>query len=115
MYASLEEMKDKIIAVLKPELQATDPNFNEDLLAAKAQQTLEEAQVIRNYAQTNYSEGTILADMSTALPVFINVTRYDYNKIGAEGQSQYSGDGENLHYIDRGKMWNSWIPLARVQ
>ena len=115
MYASLEEMKDKIISVLKPELQATDPNFKEDLLVAKAQQTLEEAQVIRNYARTNYSETTILADMSNALPVFINVTRYDYNKIGAEGQSQYSGDGENLHYIDRGKMWNGWIPLARVQ
>jgi hypothetical protein len=115
MYASIQDMKNRIIEVLEPELQATDPNYNADLLEAKADQTLEEAQVIRNYAQVGYSEQTILADMSTGLPVFINVTRYDYNKIGAEGQSQYSGDGESLHYLDRGKMWNGWMPLARIQ
>lgn len=112
---TIEDMKNRIIAVLEPELEVTDPNYNADLLSAKAGQVLDEAQVIRNYAQTNYSEVTILADMEKGLPVFINVTRYDYNKIGAEGQSQYSGDGESLHYLDRGKMWNGWMPLARVQ
>lgn len=114
MYASIEEIKQHIIEVLTPELELTDKNFSEPLLAMKAQQTLDEAQVIRGYAQSGYSETTIINDMSGGVPVFINVTRYAYNKVGAEGQTQYSGDGESIHYIDAGKIWYGWKPLSRV-
>lgn len=114
MYASIEEIKEHIVDVLKPELTITDPNFNEDLLEAKVSQVLDEAQAIKRYADVGYSERMILSDMSNGVPIFTAVSRYDYNQIGAEGQTQYSGDGESIHYVERGKLWYGWNPIARI-
>lgn len=114
MYASIGEIKNRIMNVLRPELTRTDPNYNEDLLSAKVDQVLDEAQSIRRYAETGYSEATIINDLANGIPIFTAVSRYDYNQIGAEGQTQYSGDGESIHYVERGKLWYGWNPLARI-
>ena len=42
------------------------------------------------------------------------IALYDYTKIGAEGQSQYSADGESIHYLDRNKMFAGILPIART-
>ena len=99
---------------LTAELQITDPDFNADLLAVKVENVLDEAQTIRGYGKVGYSEAMIIADMSDGVPVFLSVSRFDYNQTGAEGQTKYSADGESITYMNREKLWYGWLPLARM-
>ena len=41
------------------------------------------------------------------------VARYDYNKVGAEGQSVYSADGTRIEYIKRDSLFNGVYPISR--
>ena len=114
MYTTIGDIKNKIIDTLTAELQITDPNFNADLLEVKVDNVLDEAQTIRGYDKIGYSDALIVADMTNGIPIFISVSRYDYNQIGAEGQTQYTGDGETIRYIERDKMWRGWTAIARI-
>ena len=42
-----------------------------------------------------------------------DVARYDYNKVGAEGQSSYSADGTKIDYIDRNSLFYGVYPISR--
>ena len=109
---TLEEIENTIIERLEAELSVTDPNYSHDLLEVKVKSVLDEAQTIRGY--TNYPQEFIEEDMTKGIPIFMRVSQYDYEKIGASGQTQYSADGENIQYQDRSKLWYGWIPLARI-
>ena len=109
-----DEMKNYIISVLAPELRVTDGNkFSEELLSIKVELVLSEARTKRRYPE-GYSEASILADMEPYLATFANVARYDYQKLGAEAMSNYTGDGTTMNYISRDKLWGTWIPISRV-
>ena len=40
------------------------------------------------------------------------IAMYDYNQVGAEGQTQYSQDGVSVHYVDRNSLFYGVLPIA---
>ena len=105
-------MIESIIDELTIELQ-TEADFNADILALKVRNAYREVKQSRNYPKS-YTEETISADMESYYSNVKELALYDYNKVGAEGQTQYSADGESIHYVDRNKMFVGVLPIART-
>lgn len=105
-------MIESIIDELTIELQ-TEADFNADILALKVRNAYREVKQARNYPKS-YTEETISEDMENYYSNVKELALYDYNKVGAEGQTQYSADGESIHYVDRNKMFAGVLPIART-
>lgn len=105
-------MIESIIDELTIELQ-TEADFNADILALKVRNAYREVKQARNYPKS-YTEESISADMENYYSNVKDLALYDYNKVGAEGQTQYSADGESIHYVDRNKMFTGVLPIART-
>ena len=105
-------MIESIISDLKIELQ-NETDFNADILALKVNNAYREVKQARNYPKS-YSEDMVIADMENYYSNVKNLAMYDYNKIGAEGQTQYSADGESIHYVERNKLFVGVLPIART-
>lgn len=105
-------MKKSIIDELTIELQ-NETDFNASILTLKVNNAYREVKQARNYPKS-YTEEMITEDMMNYYSNVKAIAMYDYNKVGAEGQTQYSADGESIHYVDRNKMFAGIIPIART-
>ena len=105
-------MIQDIIDELTIELQ-NEVDFNSDILALKVNNAYREVKQARNYP-TSYTESMITSDMDNFYTNVKAIALYDYSKLGAEGQTQYSADGESIHYVDRNKLFTGIIPIART-
>lgn len=101
-----------IIAELTIELK-NESDFDAEILSVKVRNAVREVKAARNYPST-YTNEMINADLTNYFSNIREIALYDYSKIGAEGQSQYSGDGESIHYLDRNKLFIGVLPIARV-
>ena len=108
----MTNIETSIISELTIELRK-EVDFDADILALKVSNAYREVRTARNYP-SYYSEESITADMMNYYSNIRAIAMYDYNKIGAEGQTQYSADGESIHYVDRSKLFNGVIPIART-
>ena len=102
MIMTKNEMLDEIFENLKVEIDADDSQsdkVNEPLLRLKIEGAYRDVKRARNYPSyyTNIEA----------------VARYDYNKVGAEGQSIYSADGTRIEYINRDSLFNGVYPISR--
>ena len=88
------------------DLSANGETVDTNVLAVKVHSVVRELLFIKNYAATNMTE--------RYYPQCMSVARYDYNMIGAEGESQHNENGINRHYVDRQKLWSGVIPFAKV-
>ena len=105
-------MIENIIEELTTELQ-NEVDFNVDILRLKVNNAYREVKQARNYP-SSYSDSMKEADMENFYTNIKAIALYDYNKVGAEGQTQYSADGESIHYVDRNKMFAGILPIART-
>lgn len=110
MTAGLEQ---EIFADLSTELSVSDENFNETLLLSKVRNAMREVKRARNYPKT-YSDSQIEQDMYDYFSNIRNIALYDYNQIGAEGQSSSGENGTSRSYIDRDKYFSGICPFVRV-
>lgn len=111
---TIEEMKAEIITDLTTELMVTDADlFNLPLLTSKVNNAVMEVKMARKYPKS-YTEQMVENDMERFYSVIRNLAMYDYNQIGAEGQTSYSGDGNTIHYVDRKEMFAQVLPLAVI-
>ena len=109
---TIEDMKAEIITDLTTELMVTDGDlFNLPLLTSKVNNAVKEVMAARKYPKS-YSDGRIEDDLVKYYSQIRNLALYDYNQSGAEGQTSYSGDGNNIHYVDRKEMFAQIIPIA---
>ena len=105
-------MIEDIIEELKTELQETEgEKFNETLLTSKVKGAYREVMAARKYP-ASYSEAAIERDMDNYYSQVRSVALFDYNQIGAEGQTQYSQDGVSVHYVDRNSLFYGVLPIA---
>lgn len=103
---------EDIIEDLTEELNMTEgKQFNDTLLQSKVNAAYREVKLARKYPST-YSDIVIESDMENYYPVIRAISLYDYNQIGAEGQTQYSADGTSIHYVDRDKLFKDVVPIA---
>lgn len=108
-------MNEGLIAEIKEELKIElreEPNLDEELLTVKIRGAYREVQSSLRY-DSSMSEAAIESDMANYFSQIKAIALYDYNKIGAEGQKNYSADGENITYEDRNKLFYGIIPKAR--
>lgn len=109
------EMLDEIFENLKVEINADDSQsdkVNEPLLRLKVEGAYRDVKRARNYP-SHYAEGRVENDMLNYYSNIESVARYDYNKIGAEGQSTYSADGTSIQYLSRDSLFRGVYPISR--
>lgn len=109
MAVSLEQ---EIVADLTAELSITDENFNENLLLSKVRNALREVKKARKYP-SYYTESQIDKDMYDYYSNIRNIALYDYNLIGAEGQTASNENGTSRSYEDRDKYFSGIISLSK--
>lgn len=111
---TIEEMKAEILTDLTTELMVDDADlFNLPLLTSKVNNAVMEVKTARKYPKS-YTEEMIVSDLTTFYSNIRNLALYDYNQSGAEGQTSYSGDGNNIHYVDREKYFYGVLPISGV-
>lgn len=107
---TVAEMKAEIIRELTIELKGE--NVDADMLSVKVDSAIRDVRTARNYP-SDYTVMMIEADLVKYFSQIKSIALFDYNQIGAEGQTQYSADGESIHYVDRNKLFSGVIPIAR--
>ena len=105
-------MIEEIIEELTTELRETEgERFNETLLRSKVKSAYRAVQTARKYPKS-YTEAMIERDMENYYSQVKDIAMFDFNQIGAEGQTQYSQDGVSVHYVDRDKLFYGILPIA---
>lgn len=105
-------MINDIISSLRAELEVTEgERFNPVLLESKVNNAYREVRTARKYP-VSYTEAYIERDMENYYSQVRSIALFDYNQIGAEGQTQYSQDGVSVHYVDRDKLFSGVLPIA---
>ena len=104
------EIKDDLAA----ELTGSGQTVLTDVLGVKVKAVVRELLTIRNYEFSGMTDGEIEADINRYYTQCMNVARYDYNQLGAEGEQSHNENGISRQYIDRGKLWGGVVPFAKV-
>ena len=108
---TINDIRLNLIESLTPYLKKTDKMFDEDILSSIVDGVLLEAESLRRYP-SYYTDEQKAADMAKGLSVFRNVALSRYNKVGVEFQSSHSEGEVSDKYVDFGKEWSGWLPLA---
>lgn len=105
-------MKEEIIEDLKSELSITEGDkFNLSLLTSKVNGAYRAVKTARKYP-ASYTEAMIEKDMEKYYTQVRDIALYDYNQVGAEGQTQFTQDGVTVHYLERDKLFYGVLPIA---
>ena len=99
---------------LAAELTGSGVEVLTSVLAVKVKAVVRELLNIRNYEQSGMTEWEIKEDINRYYTQCMNVARYDYNQLGAEGEDTHSENGISRKYIERGKLWSGVVPFAKV-
>ena len=110
---SIAEMTEEIVNELKVEFQNT-PEYSEAILRNKIKSVIRELRMKRNYIASGLSEDEIEADMECYYSVILNVARYDYNQMGAEGEVTHSENGILRTYESRDSLWKGVHAFVKV-
>lgn len=106
-------LEQEIIAELTIELQG-EPTFNADILAIKVRNAIRELKMKRNYSATSFSETDIEKDLYNYYSTIVNVARYDYNQLGAEGESSHSENSVSRSWVDRDDLFRGVHAFVKV-
>ena len=99
---------------LAAELTGSGADVLTDVLAVKVKAVVRELLNIRNYENSGMTDTEIEQDINRYYTQCMNVARYDYNQLGAEGEDSHTENGISRKYIDRGKLWSGAVPFAKV-
>ena len=78
-----------------------EETFKQEILAVKVKLAVKEVMSKRNYKATSWTEKQILEDLGNYYATISNIARYDYNQLGAEGESAHSENGVSRTYVNR--------------
>ena len=106
-------IEQEIIAELSIELQG-EPTFNANILAVKVRNAIREVKMKRNYAATSYTESQIVKDLYNYYSTIINVARYDYNQLGAEGEQSHSENSVSRSWVSRDDLFKGVHSFVKV-
>lgn len=107
-------VKEDVFEKLKKEILEAEGQVNETLLEIKVEGAYEDVKMARDYP-SSYSEEYIIKDMERYYSAILNIARFDYGNIGAEGQSSYSADGTSIHYLNRDRYFKGVYPIGEIQ
>lgn len=107
---TITELADGIIEQLTTELNMEEA-FNADLLEMRVNAAITEVRNKRRYP-SNYTDEMIASDLSQFQANIANLALFDYNMVGAQGESSHGENGVSRTYIDRRRLFSGIVPLA---
>ena len=99
---------------LTAELEGSGVDVLTNVLSVKIKAVVRELLNIRNYEHSGMTDAEIETDINRYYTQCMNVVRYDYNQLGAEGEESHNENGISRKYIDRNKLWSGAVPFAKV-
>ena len=99
---------------LAAEISGSGNEVLTSVLAIKVKAVVRELLSIRNYDNSGMTDWEIEQDINRYYTQCMNVARYDYNQLGAEGEDSHTENGISRKYVDRAKLWGGVIPFAKV-
>lgn len=105
-------LENDLLEDLTAELSITDTEFNQALIIPKIKNAIREVKRARNYPK-HYTESAIVEDLENYYSNIRNIALYDFNMIGAEGQTSMGENGISRSFVDRDKLFSGIIPLSR--
>ncbi len=108
---NLEELADALLADLSEELN-NEPTFNAVALKKKIGSAIREVRRLRSYPST-YTLSQVESDLQSYYSSIRNIALYDYNLIGAEGESNHNENGINRSFVDRKTLFHGIMPIAK--
>lgn len=105
-------MINAIIEDLKTELGLENDN-DISVLKVKVNNAYKTVKNARNY-QSCHTDDFIQADIKQFESNIHDLALYDYNQIGAEGQTAHNENGVNRTWKDRKSCLDGIVPLAKI-
>ena len=99
---------------LAAEIEGSGCEVLTNVLSVKVKAVVRELLNIRNYEQSGMTDIEVEADIERYYTQCMNVARYDYNQLGAEGEDTHTENGISRRYIERNKLWSGVVPFAKV-
>ena len=104
----------KLLDIALSELKETIPEeVDEEVLISKIRNAIREVKRARRYP-THYTDEMIGEDLENYISNIEGLALYDYNQVGAEGESTHNESGVNRTWKSRNTNFNGIIPIARV-
>lgn len=103
MNLDTKELENEILMDLTAEF-CGEETFKQDILAVKVKLAVKEVISKRNYMATTWDAKKVLADLYNYYSTISNLARYDYNQLGAEGESAHSENGVSRTYVPRDEL-----------
>ena len=91
-----------------------DPTYNADVVASKVSAVVKELIQRRRYKKSGMADWAIEEDLDDYFTQALNVARYDFNTIGAEGEDRHTENGIDRTFTERGRLWAGVVPISRV-
>lgn len=110
----MDELRDELYKDLLIELaDEIHDSSDEKHLSLKIKNAIRDVKQHRNY-QKHHDSQFIDEDMQQYYSVIYNLVIYDWNVIGAEGETSHSENGISRAYVAREKYFDAVIPFATV-
>lgn len=91
-----------------------EENFKQEVLAVKIKLAVREIISKRNYSATSWNDEKKLEDLYTLYATISNLARFDYNQLGAEGESAHSENGVSRTYVSRDSLLKDVHAFVKV-
>lgn len=105
----IKDVSTDLARKLKGEGENVNPNSLNIIVKTVVKEIIQK----REYPN-NWSEEQILGDLENYYSTIIKVAEYDYNMIGAEGETKHTENGIDRTYRDRDKYFNDVYKFVRV-
>lgn len=100
MSVDTSQLQSEILDDLTAELSGEE-TFNQTILNVKVKLAIRDVMSRRNYKASTWSDKQIQDDLYNYYTTIANIARYDYNQLGAEGESAHSENGVSRTYVSR--------------
>lgn len=107
-------LQTAIVSDLTLELKGEE-SFNATVLAQKVKLAILDVMARRDYGNSHYTDTKILEELSTRYySVITDLARYDYNQVGAEGESSHIENSVSRTYRDRDRLLASVHAFVKI-
>ena len=107
-----EQDKEKMLEELITELSDTETEIDTAKLSSKLNNAIREVRLAVNYPP-HFTEGEIASDLVQYYGNIHDLTLYDYNQTGAEGEITHNENGTNRTWRSRKECFNGIFRFAR--
>lgn len=109
---TIAELQSQIQDDLETELKS-DTDYNENLLEIKVRNAIREVKVRRNYP-SSYTDEKIAADLERFYSTIASLAVYEYNQVGAEGQSLHTEDDVQRSWVSKNEILGNIPAFVKV-